>query len=80
MQLWKRILQKNRGSMPRGASPKHLLWALHFLKDYGMEAVLTTFLMADEKTIRKWVWYMVEAIASMDDDVVSTKIRCRCHY
>ena len=40
--------------LPEGSDPKHLLWALHFMKVYpkqgpGCGAV-------DSKTHRKWVW------------------------
>lgn len=68
--VWRRIYQAKQGSMPR-AAPKHLLWALMFLKTYETEEVFSSKLEADEKTVRKWVWFFVHAIADLDVDVVS---------
>jgi hypothetical protein len=69
--VWRRIYEAKQGSMPR-ASPKHLLWALMFLKTYETEAVISSIVEADEKTVRKWVWFFVRAIADLDVEVVST--------
>jgi uncharacterized membrane protein len=53
------------------AKPKHLLWALMFLKSYGTEAVLSAIVDSDEKTFRKWAWFYVEGIASLHNHIVS---------
>jgi hypothetical protein len=37
--VWRRIYRARHGTMPR-ATPKHLLWALMFLKTYETEALL----------------------------------------
>jgi DDE superfamily endonuclease len=42
--------------------PKHLLWALHFMKSYETWNVLTTYCRADKKTIQLWVWRIIELI------------------
>ena len=63
-------------SMPRGVKPVHLLWALMFLKLYCSESVLCTLASegdaVDEKTLRKWVWLFLPAIADIASDVVSS--------
>ena len=61
---------------PPGGRPKHLLWALHFLKVYPLQAPGCAAAGAsggaiDPKTHRKWVWAYVEAIATLVDEVVS---------
>ncbi len=70
--------------LPEGGPPKHLLWALHFLKVYplqapGCAAVGASGGAVDPKTHRKWVWAFIDAIAELFDNVVS-KITCgdRC--
>ena len=51
--------------------PKHLLWALHFMKTYKTEEVLASTLgHCDESTLRKWIWIFIEAIAALKNDVV----------
>ena len=66
--LWKEIDPLN--SMPRGAQPKHLLWALYFLKVYPTEEQAVS-LDADEKTFRKWSEHFVMAISFLEFKVVS---------
>lgn len=46
--------------------PKHLLWALLFLKQYGTEHERRTILKKDEKTIRKWTFLYIKLIGEMD--------------
>lgn len=46
--------------------PKHLLWALLFLKTYNTEHVMSTILKTDEKTLRKYVWMVVDALANLN--------------
>jgi hypothetical protein len=53
-------------SLPQGAEPKHMLWALLFLKVYASENVLCTICACDEKTFRKWVWMMLDEMAKFD--------------
>jgi hypothetical protein len=68
---------------PEGGLPKHLLWALHFMKAYplqaqGCAAVGGSDGAVDPKTYRKWVWAYIEAISDLELDVVSL---CRvCFY
>ena len=62
--------------LPEGGRPKHLLWALHFMKVYpkqspGCLAVGASAGAVDPKTHRKWVWAFIDAVANLDDVVVS---------
>ncbi len=62
--------------LPEGGRPKHLLWALHFMKVYpkqspGCLAVGASTGAVDPKTHRKWVWAFIDAVANLVDMVVS---------
>ena len=62
--------------LPEGGFPKHLLWALHFMKVYpkqspGCSAVGASAGAVDPKTHRKWVWAFIDAVANLDNVVVS---------
>mmetsp|Transcript_7735 Transcript_7735/g.20247 ORF Transcript_7735/g.20247 Transcript_7735/m.20247 type:complete len:123 (-) Transcript_7735:24-392(-) len=61
--LWIMILTK---AQTIGAGPKHLLWALHFLKVYSVEDVSAEVVGTDPKTWRKWVWRMVDLMHGLD--------------
>ena len=62
-----------QAQFPSKAEPKHLLWALMFLKTYATEPMLCAIAGTTRKTFRKWSWPVVTAIASISFDVVSTK-------
>ncbi len=69
-------LLKRKSLLPEGGRPKHLLWALHFMKVYpkqspGCLAVSASAGAVDPKTHRKWVWVFINAIANLVDVVVS---------
>lgn len=62
--------------LPERCNPKHLLWALHFMKVYpkqstGCSAVGASDGAVTPKTHKKWVWAFIEAIADLIDVVVS---------
>ena len=57
--------------LPEGFGPKHLLWTLHFLLTYAPERRLCWVLKADRKTIRKYTWPTIAAIASLEPYHVS---------
>ena len=62
--------------LPEKCDPKHLLWALHFMKVYpkqssGCSSVGASDGAVDPKTHKKWVWAFIEAIAELVDVVVS---------
>ena len=62
--------------LSEGGRPKHLLWALYFMKVYpkqspGCLAIGASAGAIDPKTHRKWVWAFIDAVANLDDVVVS---------
>ncbi len=64
------------GLLPKKGEPKHLLWALYFLKCYPKEGPGCTVVgglkgAMDPKTMRKWVWLFLERICELADHVVS---------
>ncbi|KAI9357970.1 hypothetical protein DFJ73DRAFT_758102 [Zopfochytrium polystomum] len=46
--------------------PRHLLWALYFLKCYPTQPQAASLLKCDEKTFLKWCDRAVDALAEMD--------------
>jgi hypothetical protein len=66
--IWNRMLDEN--TLPtlkaRPMMPKHLLWALMFLKLYSTEEVLCRKCGTTEKTFRRRVWLMLCSIATLD--------------
>jgi hypothetical protein len=50
----------------RNRCPKHLLWALLFMKNYQTESVATSMCKCDGKTFRKWVWLYVGYLSNLD--------------
>lgn len=54
-----------RLNLSEGSKPAHLLWALMFLKNYGIEESNRAILNADEKTIRKWVWNVIHSLSKL---------------
>ena len=68
--IWEQYL------LPEGGRPKHLLWALHFLRVYPLQAPRCAAVGAsggtvDPKIHHKWVWAFIDAIAECVDEVVS---------
>ena len=53
--------------------PKHLLWALLFLKTYATEAVLCTLAGTTRKTLRKWIWRIIFSMDNKKGSVVSVQ-------
>jgi hypothetical protein len=47
--------------------PEHLLDALYFLNVHPTESMSSSFAGKDEKTVHKWNWIVIQAIAEMDD-------------
>jgi len=65
---WSRI----QPSAPVHSHPKHLMWALLFLKLYATEHVNSALVGVDEKTWRKWIWTIVPIISNF-------KVVCTLH-
>ena len=53
--------------------PKHLLWALCFLKTYSTEDLLAKKFHTTCKTLRKHVWAIVPKIAALSGRVVRSQ-------
>lgn len=67
--IWNKIVDD--GNLDRLARPKHLLWALLFLKLYDTEDVHCRIVgWVDPKTFREWSWYFVEKISQMKDQTI----------
>jgi len=68
--------------LPEGSDPKHLLWALHFMKVYpkqgpGCAVAGASHGAIDPKTHHKWVWGFMDAIAKLLEVVVSQILRLK---
>ena len=65
-QLWELIGQIADQSLSSNARPKHLLWALMFLRQYNTTEINCAMSGADEKTFRKWSWTFIHLISKLD--------------
>ena len=70
--LWHRM------SLSLGAKPKHLLWALLYLKTYGTETTLSSRCLVTRKTYRKWVRLMLPRIAELAPHLVCYQLFGYC--
>ena len=67
--LWNKIVSKD--SLPKGAEPHHLLWALVFLKNYSTTPVLQRICgWPSRETFQKWSWYFIDWVAKLNNDVI----------
>jgi hypothetical protein len=64
--------------IPEKAVPKHLLWAMIFIKSYASEGFLSALVGTTEKTYRKWIWLMLQSISHIYSKVVSKMIEKIC--
>ena len=63
------LLEKD-SLLSEGGRPKHLLWALDFMKVYpkqspGCSAVGASTGAVNPKTHHKWVWAFIDAVANL---------------
>ena len=56
---------------PEYLAHSDLLYALDFMKRYGVEKIIATRYGKTTKTVRKWIWIYVKKIASLKTKVVS---------
>jgi hypothetical protein len=54
-----------------GCEPKHLLWALNFLKSYDTAINNGICFRCDETTFQKWTWYLLKHIKTLTPQIVS---------
>ena len=55
----------------KGTRPKHILWALLFIKVYATEDVLCSMASVCRRTFRDWMWPTLKAIMKCKKKVVS---------
>ena len=68
--VWRRLSRTSQ--IPFGGEPKHLLWALLFMKVYPKEMVMCKLInVKNPKTCRGRVKDYIEAMADLESDVVS---------
>ena len=66
------LLMTNIPDFPiSGVEPRHLMWTLLFMKTYDTEARLAAQCECDEKTLRKWIWRVIEHLAALSVHLVS---------
>ena len=64
--LWDLIGRIADQSIRVQARPKHMLWALFFLKQYSINDINSAISGADEKMFRKWSWCFIKLIAELN--------------
>ena len=57
--------------LPKNATYTHLLMGLYFLKKYDSESDSAGRFGVDEKTYRKWIWFIVKEIGKLHPKIVS---------
>ena len=61
--------------IPEGGQLKHFLWTLCFMKVYARQGPMSILCNgADHKTIQKWVWQFITALACLEPDVVCASL------
>lgn len=68
--LWRKIVAKS--PLSSHAEPKHLLWALVFLKCYNSTNVLRRICgWPSESSYVEWTWYFLKRISQLKPDVIN---------
>ena len=66
--LWNKI---SKQQIQCGGELKHLLWVLVFLKVYSTVEIHCSIVgWPSDKSFSKWLWYFVEKIAALKDEVI----------
>ena len=69
--LWDMLIDRKENEY----EPNHLLWALYFLKCYTFVDVMSSFVRADAKTVRKRTWIVVYELASLSSVCIVRSLR-----
>jgi len=69
--VWNRLFEHD--CLPTNGQPKHLLWALLFLKLHDTERVHATLCGCGKDTFRKWVKAFLESLNRLELCVVSAR-------
>ena len=78
--MWRLILQECASFQQPSPDLYHYFMALHFLNAYPSIDNLAGRVNRDPKTVRKWIWWFVHAMASLAEDLVSsTKAIPHCY-
>jgi hypothetical protein len=56
---------------PTGTHPKHLLWALMYLKLYNSLDVMAVLCGTSKPTFNKWIWPWIDSVAVASQKIVS---------
>jgi hypothetical protein len=78
--VWTLVILSGRLASLQRIEPVHFLWALLFLQCYDTNERNAAMCGCDEKTFRKWSWFYLEAIADLDQDVVSLLAPVPCPF
>ena len=73
------------GLLPEAGEPKHLLWALFFMKTYPKQGHACSVVgsssgAVDPKTVQKWMWAFIDSIRELVDKVVSIFFQPSIHF
>jgi len=81
--IWNMLAPTINTTFGHCVHPRHLLWALCFLKVYATEKPMRIICgggskqdAPDEKTYRKWVWIFVYSMHDLYDTLVSASLHC----
>ena len=67
--------------IPEGGQLKHFLWTLCFMKVYAKQGPMSVLCGgADHKTIQKWVWQFISALAVLEPELVRCVLFCQEHF
>ena len=72
--IWGNLSQQ--GTVPIEGTAKHLLWSLYFMRAYPKQGATCAVVgglagAIDPKTLQKFIWPFIEAIAELTSDVMS---------
>ena len=72
--IWGKLSERDR--VPIEGTAKHLLWSFYFMRAYPKQGVTCAVVggsagAIDPKTLRKFIWPLIEAMADLFSDVVS---------
>ena len=75
--IWSRLIIKE--CLPEGGTMEKLLWSYLYMKVYAKMAVLCVLCGGiDTKTLRKWVWLFITAVAEMEPGYVRDIVMLVC--
>lgn len=74
--IWE-LIQQHRTVASQKFEEKHLLWGMHYLKEYPNQSVMSGTMKTkrdrtapDEKTLRKWIAFAIDAIYDLKETVI----------